>query len=90
MRFFEKLHVINETDAEGNTIERERRTTVNHAMKILPPGLERRGAAQPRQASPHESVGSSDRETPTATSTSCGRSALRRSRWDCGRPRPPR
>jgi hypothetical protein len=30
---YEKLLVVRETDADGNVIERERRTTVNHAMK---------------------------------------------------------
>src|SRR5262249_50223112 len=30
---YEKLLVIKEKDADGNVIERERRTTVNHAMK---------------------------------------------------------
>jgi hypothetical protein len=30
---YRKLLVLKETDAEGNTVERERRTTVNHAMK---------------------------------------------------------
>src|SRR5262249_14191921 len=30
---YEKLLIIRETDATGNVIERERRTTVNHAMK---------------------------------------------------------
>ena len=30
---YEKLLVVTETDADGNAVERERRTTVNHAMK---------------------------------------------------------
>jgi len=30
---FDKLLIVRETDAAGNVIERERRTTVNHAMK---------------------------------------------------------
>jgi hypothetical protein len=30
---YEKLLMIKETDASGNVIERERRTTINHAMK---------------------------------------------------------
>ena len=30
---YEKLLIVRETDAGGNVIERERRTTVNHAMK---------------------------------------------------------
>lgn len=30
---YEKLLVLKITDDEGNVIERERRTTVNHAMK---------------------------------------------------------
>jgi hypothetical protein len=30
---YEKLLVVTEIDAEGNVIERERRTTTNHAMK---------------------------------------------------------
>ena len=32
---YEKLLTVRETDADGNTITRERRTTVNHAMKIV-------------------------------------------------------
>src|SRR5207302_4626439 len=30
---YEKLLILKVTDAKGNTVERERRTTVNHAMK---------------------------------------------------------
>jgi hypothetical protein len=30
---YEKLLLLKTTDAEGNVVERERRTTVNHAMK---------------------------------------------------------
>ena len=30
---YEKLLILKTTDADGNTVERERRTTVNHAMK---------------------------------------------------------
>src|SRR6202007_941037 len=30
---YEKLLILRTTDAEGNVIERERRTTINHAMK---------------------------------------------------------
>ena len=30
---YEKLLIVTETDADGNVVERERRTTVNHAMK---------------------------------------------------------
>ena len=30
---FEKLVTVQETDADGKTVERERRTTINHAMK---------------------------------------------------------
>jgi len=30
---YEKLLVVTETDAEGNTVERERKTTINNAMK---------------------------------------------------------
>ena len=30
---YEKLLVVTETDDDGNTVTRERRTTVNHAMK---------------------------------------------------------
>jgi hypothetical protein len=30
---YEKLLVVRETDTDGKTIERERRTTINHAMK---------------------------------------------------------
>jgi hypothetical protein len=30
---YEKLLILKATDADGNVVERERRTTVNHAMK---------------------------------------------------------
>lgn len=30
---YEKLMILRTTDAKGNVVERERRTTVNHAMK---------------------------------------------------------
>jgi hypothetical protein len=69
---YEKLLVVNETDAEGNTIERERRTTVNHAMKSCRRAWNvaaRRNSGKLPRVNPFAAMGleSSDRETPTAT-----------------------
>jgi hypothetical protein len=69
---FDKLLVIKETDAAGNTIERERRTTVNHAMKSCRRAWNvaaRRKPALVPSNNPFAKMGlkSSNRETPTAT-----------------------
>ncbi len=69
---YEKLLVITETDAAGNTIERERRTTVNHAMKACRRAWNvafRRNPTKVPHINPfaHMGLQSSDRETPTAT-----------------------
>ena len=60
------------TDADGNVVERERRTTVNHAMKSCRRAWNVVRAPQSRQAAAGQPVradgpASSDRETPTAT-----------------------
>jgi hypothetical protein len=67
-----KLLVIKATDAAGNVIERERRTTVNHAMKSCRRAWNvafRRNPTKVPQVNPFAAMGleSSDRETPTAT-----------------------
>jgi hypothetical protein len=67
-----KLLVVRETDAEGNTVERERRTTVNHAMKTCRRAwniASRRNPGKLPLVNPFAKMGleSSDRETPTAT-----------------------
>jgi hypothetical protein len=69
---YEKLSVIRETDADGNVIERERRTTVNHAMKSCRRAWNvcaRRHPGKLPLVNPFAAMGlkSSDRETPTAT-----------------------
>ena len=69
---YEKLLVVKETDAEGNVVERERRTTVNHAMKTCRRAWNvaaRRNPGKLPQVNPFSAMGleSSDRETPTAT-----------------------
>jgi hypothetical protein len=69
---YEKLLVVTETDADGNLIERERRTTVNHAMKSCRRAwniASRRNPGKVPHINPfaNMSLQSSDRETPTAT-----------------------
>jgi hypothetical protein len=69
---YEKLLVITETDEEGNTIARERRTSVNHAMKTCRRAWNvaaRRNPGKLPIVNPFSKMGlrSSDRETPTAT-----------------------
>jgi len=68
---YEKLLVVKETDAEGNIIERERRTTVNHAMKTCRRAWNvaaRRNPGKLPHVNPFSAMGlkSSTRETPTA------------------------
>jgi hypothetical protein len=69
---YEKLLVVKEIDRAGNTIERERRTTVNHAMKSCRRAWNvaaRRNPGKLPRVNPFAAMGleSSDRETPTAT-----------------------
>jgi len=69
---YEKLLVIKETDAGGKTVERERRTTVNHAMKSCRRAwniASRRNPSKLPHVNPFAAMGlkSSNRETPTAT-----------------------
>lgn len=69
---YEKLLVVIEKDADGNTIERERRTTVNHAMKSCRRAWNvaaRRNPGKLPLVNPFAQMGlvSSDAETPTAT-----------------------
>ena len=69
---YEKLLVVTKTDASGNVIERERRTTVNHAMKTCRRAwnvASRRNPGKLPLVNPFAKMGlrSSDRETPTAT-----------------------
>ena len=69
---YEKLLVVTEIDAEGNTVERERRTSVNHAMKTCRRAWNIAGRRKPGKVPPLNpfakiSLRSSDRETPTAT-----------------------
>lgn len=71
---YEKLLVISEMDDQGNTIQRERRTTVNHAMKACRRAWNvafRRNPSKVPHINPFAHMGllSSDRETPTATYT---------------------
>jgi hypothetical protein len=69
---YEKMLVITETDAAGNMVTRERRTTVNHAMKTCRRAWNvaaRRNPGKVPLVNPFAAMGlkSSDRETPTAT-----------------------
>jgi hypothetical protein len=69
---YEKLLVITEIGADGNVIERERRTTVNHAMKTCRRAWNvaaRRNPGKLPVVNPFARMGlvSSDRETPTAS-----------------------
>ena len=70
-RLYEKLLIVTETDAEGNTIQRERRTTINHAMKTCRRAWNvaaRRNPGKVPILNPFACMGleSYDRETPTA------------------------
>jgi hypothetical protein len=69
---YEKLLVLKVTDENGNVVERERRTTVNHAMKSCRRAWNvcaRRNPGKLPLVNPFAQMGlrSSDRETPTAT-----------------------
>lgn len=69
---YEKLMILRTTDAAGNVVERERRTTVNHAMKSCRRAwnvVARRHPGKLPSVNPFAQMGlrSSDRETPTAT-----------------------
>jgi hypothetical protein len=69
---YEKLLILRTTDAKGNVIERERRTTINHAMKSCHRAWKvcaRRNPGKLPLINPFAQMGlrSSDRETPTAT-----------------------
>jgi hypothetical protein len=69
---YEALVIVKEADADGNVIERERRTTVNHAMKSCRRAWNIAHRRQPDRVphvNPFASMGltSSSRETPTAT-----------------------
>jgi hypothetical protein len=69
---YEKLLILKITDADGNVVERERRTTVNHAMKSCRRAWNicaRRNPGKLPLVNPFAQMGlrSSDRETPTAT-----------------------
>src|SRR5262249_193433 len=69
---YDRLLVTKKTDAAGNVIERERRTTVNHAMKSCRRAWNvaaRRNPGKVPLVNPFAQMGlkSSDRETPTPT-----------------------
>jgi hypothetical protein len=69
---YEKPLVIRETDSDGNRVERERCTTVNHAMKSCRRAWHiaaRRNPGKVPYVNPFEAMGlqSSNRETLTAT-----------------------
>jgi hypothetical protein len=69
---YEKLLILKTTDTDGNVVERERRTTVNHAMKSCRRAWNvcaRRNPSKLPLVNPFAQMGlrSSDRETPTAT-----------------------
>jgi hypothetical protein len=69
---YEKLVAVQETDAAGNVIERERRTTINHAMKTCRRAWNVVARANPDKVpltNPFARMGLKDvsRATPTAT-----------------------
>jgi hypothetical protein len=69
---YEKLLFVTEIDPAGNAIERERRTTINHAMKTCRRAWNVAGRRNPGKVppvNPFSQMGleGSDRETPTAT-----------------------
>ncbi|WP_441232573.1 hypothetical protein [Bradyrhizobium sp. 1200_D9_N1_1] len=69
---YEKLLILKITDAKGRVVERERRTTVNHAMKSCRRAwnvVSRRHPGKLPLVNPFAQMGlrSSNRETPTAT-----------------------
>lgn len=69
---YEMLLILQATDKDGNVVERERRTTVNHAMKSCRRAWNvaaRRNPGRLPLVNPFAKMGlrSSDRETPTAT-----------------------
>jgi hypothetical protein len=71
-RLYERLLVITETDSRGNTVERERRTRANHAMKTCRRAWNVALRRNPRKVptlNPFAQMGlvSYNRETPTAT-----------------------
>ena len=93
---YEKLLVVTETDADWqHRSTRERRTTINHAMKTCRRAWNvaaRRHPGKVPAVNPFAQMGlqSSDRETPTATYDELQAFRPRRSRWDCRRSPPPR
>ena len=69
---YEKLVIVTETHADGVTVERERRTTINHAMKSCRRAWNVAARANPGKVplpNPFANMGivSMSRETPTAT-----------------------
>ncbi len=71
---YEKLLIVKETDTAGNVIERERKTTINHAMKSWRRAWNVARRSHPSKMplnNPFAAMGlkSSKRETPTATFT---------------------
>jgi hypothetical protein len=71
-RLYDRLLFVAEADAAGNTVERERRTTVNHAMKTCRRAWNialRRNPKKVPALNPFAQMGltSYNRETPTAT-----------------------
>jgi hypothetical protein len=69
---YEKLVIVQETDAAANVIERERRTTINHAMKSCRRALNVAARANPGKVpltNPFAGMGLQDvsKATPTAT-----------------------
>jgi hypothetical protein len=71
-KIYEALMIVRTLDATGAVVERERRTTVNHAMKTCRRAwnvVARRHTGKVPHVNPFAGMGlkSSDRETPTAT-----------------------
>lgn len=91
---YEKLVIVSETDAAGNVIERERRPTINYAMKTCRRAwnvVARRHPGKVPVVNPfalwacNRPTGKR-RQQPTKN---CNPSGQRQSRWDCRRLPPP-
>jgi hypothetical protein len=77
---YEKLVVVAETDAAGNVIERERRTTINHAMKSCRRAWNVAGRANPGKVplvNPFAGMGLVDASRPTPTASYAELAAFR-------------
>jgi hypothetical protein len=86
---FDKLLIVTATDAAGNVIERERRTTVNHAMKSCRRAWNvatRRSPGKVPAVNPFAQMGLESNESETPTATFAELQAFRTKAIEMGRP----